>query len=448
MDIKEKAKLFAINAHKGQIRKSEPDKPMIIHPLSVGKLLEEYGYDDNVVAAGYLHDVIEDTMYTDLDILMEFGRDILNLVMCASEPDKSLPWETRKLHTIREIKSLSFRQKLVICADKINNLEDLYLKFEKNGVRDFSTFNRGEEQQRWYYTGVYQSLVSNENENEPIFARLKDVLDKVFYEKEDLDLKLGIFSDDQEYYSDLKKLHAMKVELQNLKTLCQLPKPFVVEFSGTPRTGKTTTINNLYDFFKKGGFDIQVVEEFTTSKFYKEDFCNKIASMNPSDRHIAIIEEVYEQLQKACASSKEIVLIDSSINDRQIWNYRKYLSKEMSEEVYLRLRERHSNLSHEMIDFLVCTYADPLVSLKRDYTSSLALEERRFLNEKNINEYNSCLNDVRAFLESSVDASLFLDTSTISPRDTAVEVASNVLPVMRKKYIKAFENRYNLSKKN
>lgn len=72
MDIKEKAKLFAINAHKGQIRKSEPDKPMIIHPLSVGKLLEEYGYDDNVVAAGYLHDVIEDTMYTDLDILMEF----------------------------------------------------------------------------------------------------------------------------------------------------------------------------------------------------------------------------------------------------------------------------------------------------------------------------------------------------------------------------------------
>lgn len=240
----------------------------------------------------------------------------------------------------------------------------------------------------------------------------------------------------------------MKVELQNLKTLCQLPKPFVVEFSGTPRTGKTTTINNLYDFFKKGGFDIQVVEEFTTSKFYKEDFRNKIASMNPSDGHIAIIEEVYRQLQKVCASSREIVLIDRSINDRQIWNYRKYLSKEMSEKVYLRLREKYSDLSHEMIDFLVCTYADPLVSLKRDYTSNLALEERKFLNAKNINEYNYCLNDVRDFLESSVDASLFLDTSTISPRDTAVEVASNVLPVMRKKYIKAFENRYNLSKRN
>ena len=36
MDIKEKAKLFAIRAHMGQVRKSEPDKPMIIHPIGVG----------------------------------------------------------------------------------------------------------------------------------------------------------------------------------------------------------------------------------------------------------------------------------------------------------------------------------------------------------------------------------------------------------------------------
>ena len=46
MDLKEKAKRFAINAHKGEVRKSEPDKPMIMHPIGVGMLLEEYGYDD------------------------------------------------------------------------------------------------------------------------------------------------------------------------------------------------------------------------------------------------------------------------------------------------------------------------------------------------------------------------------------------------------------------
>ena len=150
MDIKEKAKLFAIQAHMGQIRKNEPDKPMIMHPISVGELLELYGYDDNVVAAGYLHDVVEDTKYTIEDIKKEFGSDIASLVMGASEPDKSLSWEERKKHTILEVKNLPFRNKLVVCADKINNLEDLSLKFQKTGNRDFSNFKRGEESQKWY----------------------------------------------------------------------------------------------------------------------------------------------------------------------------------------------------------------------------------------------------------------------------------------------------------
>lgn len=96
MNLKERAKEFAINAHMGQIRKSEPDKPMIIHPLSVGLLLEEYGYNDLVVAAGYLHDVVEDTKYTIKDIQNMFGQDVAALVMDASEPDKSLSWKNEK----------------------------------------------------------------------------------------------------------------------------------------------------------------------------------------------------------------------------------------------------------------------------------------------------------------------------------------------------------------
>ena len=113
MNVKEKAKLFAIKAHMGQVRKNEPEKPMVIHPISVGGLLEEYGYDDLVVAAGYLHDVVEDTKYTIDDIETEFGKEVASLVMSASEPDKSLPWEERKQHAIELTKNLPLRNKLV-----------------------------------------------------------------------------------------------------------------------------------------------------------------------------------------------------------------------------------------------------------------------------------------------------------------------------------------------
>ena len=444
MSIKEKAKMFAIQAHMGQIRKSEPDKPMIIHPIGVGQLLESLGYDDNVVAAGYLHDVVEDTKYTIEDIQREFGKDVADLVTSASESDKSLSWETRKRHTIEHTKKLPFRNKLVICADKINNLEDLFLKFEKTGNRDFSAFKRGEKVQEWYYTSIYESLIYGEDKDLPIFVRLKDILDKVFSREEDLFLRDTIFVDNSDCYVRLRQLHAQKKELQKLKSLVSLQKPFVIEFSGTPRTGKTTTINNLYDFFKKGGFDVSLIEEFTTSKAYIEGFKYKFNQMSLGDSNIAIIEEVYRQLQDAISSGKEIILIDRSINDRQMWNYRRFIRGDMLEEQYFTARNKYSAISKDLIDFLVITYAEPLVSLKRDYLSSLALEQRRFLNIENIEEYNNSLNALQDLFSESVNSMLLLDTSDISMTDVSIEVASQILPVMRKRYIKAFQQKYNL----
>lgn len=444
MNIKEEAKKFAINAHMGQIRKSEPDKPMIIHPISVAMLLEEYGYDELVVAAGYLHDVVEDTKYTIEDIKKEFGDDVASLVLSASEPNKSLSWEERKTHTIETTKNLPLRNKLVICADKINNLEDIMIKFQKNSKRDFLAFKRGEDQQKWYYTSIYESLIYNEDENLPIFKRLRNVLDIVFENKEDLYLKDTIFDDNKEYYEKLKKLHAQKLELQKLKALCTLSKPFVIEFSGTPRTGKTTTINNLYDFFKKGGFNVTIIEEFTTSKYYKEIFKPKYKDVSSTESNMAIIKEVTDQLEQALNSDKEIILIDRSINDRQIWNYRRYIRGDMSEDLYLETRKKYSEISKKLIDFLVITYATPLISLKRDYYSSLALEKRNFLNIDNINEYNESLIELQELFKSSVENLILLDTSSMNIDDVSVEVASQIMPAIRKKYLKSFKQKYNL----
>ena len=84
MNLETKVRNFAIKAHRGQIRKSDPQKPMIIHPINVANILSEYGYDDNVVAAAYLHDVIEDTKYTKEDLLNEFNDDIVSLVLGAT----------------------------------------------------------------------------------------------------------------------------------------------------------------------------------------------------------------------------------------------------------------------------------------------------------------------------------------------------------------------------
>lgn len=180
MNIKEKAKLFATNAHKGQVRKAFQDKPMITHPINVAEIISEYNFDDNVISAGYLHDVIEDTKYTKEDLLKEFNDDIVSLVLGDTEKDKNLSWEERKTITINEVKDLDLRHKAVVCADKISNLEDLKLLFAIKGEKDFSAFKRGYDKQKWYYTEIYNSLIHNEDSNYPMFVRLKLLIDEVF----------------------------------------------------------------------------------------------------------------------------------------------------------------------------------------------------------------------------------------------------------------------------
>ena len=116
----------------------------------------------------------------------------------------------------------------------------------------------------------------------------------------------------------------------------------------------------------------------------------------------------------------------------------------MPEELYYEITEKYSSISKELIDFLVITYAESLTSLKRDYSSSLALEKRKFLNIDNLDEYNNSLKDIEELFKISVENSILLDTTSMSMSDVSVEVASQIMPAMRKKYIKSFKQKYNL----
>ena len=93
---------------------------------------------------------------------------------------------------------------------------------------------------------------------------------------------------------------------------------------------------------------------------------------------------------------------------------------------------------------MVITYADPIVALKRDYVSSLALEKRSFLNYDNIHLFNQSLDSLKDLFEESVDSYMLVDTSDMSMNDVSLCVASEILPVMRKKYIKSFKDKYHL----
>lgn len=70
------------------MRKADPAKPYVIHPIDVGNKLERYGFGSEVVVSGKLHDVAENTDFSITDIKEVFGAKIASLVRGASETNK------------------------------------------------------------------------------------------------------------------------------------------------------------------------------------------------------------------------------------------------------------------------------------------------------------------------------------------------------------------------
>jgi len=179
LDLIDYAIYFATKAHTGQKRKSEPEVDMIFHPFTVGMILQRAGANTNTVIAGILHDVIEDTIFNLEDVQNEFGKEIAQTVFEVSE-NKDLHWKERKIDAINKIKTASLEGKLVECADKIHNLETLYALLQERGEKIWDTFNKPKEEQKWYYTNMYQAVIENTKEENPLFDRYKEILNKIF----------------------------------------------------------------------------------------------------------------------------------------------------------------------------------------------------------------------------------------------------------------------------
>lgn len=147
-----KAKLFAEKAHDGQRRKSTGE-PYITHPIRVADILMKAGFRDEVVCAGYLHDVVEDTNVTLHDIQQTFGNSVANLVSSHTE-DKKKSWKERKQHTIDTVETGSLEVKSLIVADKLDNLLSMEAEYAHKGEEMWKHFNAGYGEQQWYNQGI------------------------------------------------------------------------------------------------------------------------------------------------------------------------------------------------------------------------------------------------------------------------------------------------------
>ena len=135
LDIINKAYNFAKVKHGNQIRKS--GEPYIIHPVAVAKILVEMGMDTSTIAAGLLHDVLEDTSCTFETMEKEFNLEIAKLVDGVTKLTK-FEYKSKEEQQADNVRKMllamaeDIRVIIIKLADRLHNLRTLeYMTKEK-----------------------------------------------------------------------------------------------------------------------------------------------------------------------------------------------------------------------------------------------------------------------------------------------------------------------------
>jgi (p)ppGpp synthase/HD superfamily hydrolase len=129
---------FAAERHKDQRRKGKGQVPYVNHLADVARLLAvaTKGADPELVAAGWLHDTVEDTATSHDELVSTFGDNIASLVMEVTD-DKSLPKAERKRLQVVKTPAKTPRAKMIKLADLTSNLRQLPDDWEVRRIHDY-----------------------------------------------------------------------------------------------------------------------------------------------------------------------------------------------------------------------------------------------------------------------------------------------------------------------
>jgi (p)ppGpp synthase/HD superfamily hydrolase len=174
----ERALRWAAVCHHGQTRKGS-DTPYFEHAAAVALILDRASFDEDVVIAGSLHDVVEDTEATFEDVAARFGPVVCEIVRQCSEvkhdaEGRKRPWIDRKRDHLAALVDAPSSTWAVILADKFHNLISIELDLDE-GRPVWSRFNAERSQVLWYYAATLAACTSDD----PRVVGLADACRKV-----------------------------------------------------------------------------------------------------------------------------------------------------------------------------------------------------------------------------------------------------------------------------
>lgn len=179
----DKAINFAVKAHSGVERRGK-GFPYIVHPLEAVAIVATITKDQEILAAAALHDVIEDTKYSEEDIRKEFGDRVVKLVSSESDiviegKSEADSWQDRKRYAIDRLKKLDRDGKIVAIGDKLSNARAMLMDYRSLGEELWNKFHVTDPKlHKWHYEGLLDSF--SEISDTYAYEEFKNIVEKLF----------------------------------------------------------------------------------------------------------------------------------------------------------------------------------------------------------------------------------------------------------------------------
>lgn len=228
LDLIEKAYCYGKKAHEGQLRKS--GEPYFIHPIAVANILCDMELDMQTIAAGLLHDVVEDTEFTYEDIKNDFGEEIADLVDGVTKLGqiKYKSKEETQAENLRKMflaMSKDIRVILIKLADRLHNMRTLkFMSHEKAKAKAAETLEiyggiasrLGIYKVKWEledialryidsdgYYDLVEKVAKKRSQREAYIERIVDILTGKF---DEVNINCDIYGRPKHFYSIYRKM--------------------------------------------------------------------------------------------------------------------------------------------------------------------------------------------------------------------------------------------------
>jgi thymidylate kinase len=225
----------------------------------------------------------------------------------------------------------------------------------------------------------------------------------------------------------IKQLQILAGEVRELKEGHRQKRPIVIEFSGSPKAGKTSCINSLEIFLKRNGFRVEIIQE-------RASVCpvaNKVDPMFNVWTACMSISGMIGALEKKKATC-DVLILDRGVFDALCWFHWLYSKNVFAED---RRKAVESFLVMDAfvkrIDIVFAFQVKPNISIDREYANLLTDKPGSIMNEKVLSEY---LQSIKKTIEDKKDYfhNIFeMDTSDKTQDQVGKEVTITVLNTLK-----------------